>query len=431
VNQFVDNHIDKFNKRNRVLNEISPIIGGAAILIVGLGLIYLIIYFLSEIPVYWAAPSEGTAMGITSGNSKPRFIAPMENAYLNNPDKPGYIPDVRMWEVVQDPQNKYASKHRAFLGLYWAGFFPFQKVYWYQFRWTEWTQPQQNEANIPVGRDEQTNFIFTKEFTYYSRVNDIKTNNPKSTGQELISVDIEYVITVRCTNPYVALFVNDDWLAKLFSISNNAVRNYGGRRSYADLASEKDMEKAATDNSVEAMLRREQAGQSMTEEEDTLNADLIKLNYQIPGNPREVGVIESLGMTICSGEIVSVGFGKDVSKELREATVRKYIAEQDAKRTIITSEAAKAARKNATDAEVYDIDQRNAAMRRNSDTALPLKWMETLSEAGKSGSAIIVTSNPDQIDTNTLVRVSSERKAHEGAPASPKAAPAKQPQQTT
>jgi regulator of protease activity HflC (stomatin/prohibitin superfamily) len=357
---------------------------------------------------FLTAPAEGTAQAVMKGNTFVRFIMPMKRHFLNEPSDPEYTTLQPLWEVLP---SKREEPSKGFWGFHWVGLYPIFTIYKYQFRWTEWTQPQQTTVNEPKGRDEMTHFIFTKSFTYYSKVTDVKTNSAIS-GEELIPLDVEYTITVRCTNPYLALFKTDDWLAFVFSVTNNVVRNYVGRRTYADLASELDRQKNRKGQGVSEEFDAERRGEILETANDSLNSQMLIQNERVSGGGYKSGLKHTCGITIDSAEIISISFGAGVSQQLKDATTAKYVAEQEAKSIIAKSEAEKQKVINETDAQVYHIDETNKALERGGDRALAYKYMETLAQAGSRGSAIIVTHSPGEISTDTLVRSAMERQTH-------------------
>jgi regulator of protease activity HflC (stomatin/prohibitin superfamily) len=384
-------------------------------LTIAVGSIVLAIYYLAEtfkVPI--TMPQEGTAEAIVSGNSDPRFIMPFRGHYLNIPGKPGYQHNQPTWEVLDDPDGLHADKPR-FWGMYWVGLPPGHKVYRYRFQWSEWGQPAQETVYRAWGRDRLTYFIYIKEFTYYSKVR-AKTNSKHAT--ELIPVDVEYIFTVRCNNPFVALFVVEDWLAKVQAILDNGTRNYIGVRSYEDLASEYDREQSApvkpSGSVTESDVKLEMIPDSLSKHLQSLNEKMPDDEVPLLGSAsarKGLGLKRNCGITLVHAEIVSVELPGDAEKEVIKATTAEYVAKKEGIAKLITAQANREARNKATQADVYHILQTNRALERFGQTALAYKYLETLGQAGEGGNTIIVTSNSSDVSTDSLVRAGLERQA--------------------
>ena len=80
-------------------------------------------------------------------------------------------------------------------------------------------------------RDETVDSIFIRDTVYYGKVEGAETtdNTP---------VDVEYLLTVRVTNPYKALFRIHRWLEAVLDLTSQRGRQYVGTRSYKELVAE-------------------------------------------------------------------------------------------------------------------------------------------------------------------------------------------------
>lgn len=354
------------------------------------------VYLLAQMKIFFTSPKEGTVEVVVSGDSDPRFILAFRNHHL---DEEG--------NVKPGPGKKRWIDHSLF-GIYWVGVYPFYKIYTYEFRWTEWTQPQDNTTYRPVGRDEETSFIYVKDFPYYAKITDARTRKG-----ELIPVDMEFILTTRCSNPYQALFGTEDWLAQVMAATEAAARNYVADRGFYDLVSEKDK---APENST--VLTPVGTHTPLVKEDDSLNATLILLNDLVSGKP---GLMKSCGITIVRAEMLTIKMTPEAEKTIGSSATLQFVTEEATKATITKAKGKAEAAvheanavKTAADAEAHRISTIAKAIADGGENARLAQYYKSIAEAGQGGSAVIFGTSPGEISKGDALRYSAERQENKG-----------------
>ncbi|MES2216021.1 MAG: SPFH domain-containing protein [Patescibacteria group bacterium] len=350
--------------------------------------------------IFDTMPQEGTAEAIKKGNKFHRFVMAYEGHHLNDPGAPDYDENIDAWEVL--PGNPVED--RSVLGMYWVGIPPWYKVDWYQFRWTEWAQPQLNTTNVAIPRDELTPLIKINDFPYYAKVENAKTNSTFAEDSgELIPVHMELVLTFRCTNPYKARYSNEDWLASAISVCDGEARNYIGERTYEDLASERD---------------KKDASGHLTKGEDSLSMCILDLNYRMPdGRP---GLMDSIGIELVRVNVISVSLTPEAERQLGDATTKKYVARRQADAAEIEADGrARAAAKDAiatrtaADAEAYRIKTTSDAIKAGGPQAMVAKYYDSIAASnGGPGKTIIYGMRPEDVSKDTALFAAIEGNEH-------------------
>jgi hypothetical protein len=131
------------------------------------------------------------------------------------------------WNVK--PVSEIGKKLHLPGGLRFVGFWPFDKVYTYKFRWRG---IEILEAKEKVEFREKTiDYILLKPDVYWTKIEAAETVPP-----ERIPLDVEFLVTARVLNPYKALFkAPPNWLENILSRLNALFRDWVGTKKLDDI----------------------------------------------------------------------------------------------------------------------------------------------------------------------------------------------------
>lgn len=350
----------------------SPILA-VSIAVISIAILVLLavyIWYLAKGDSMFTFVKEGTAKAIMHGDGFHHLVMAFKNYHLNDPRKKWFDPSIPEWQVVfhgrpdgevdhDDP--KYHDKTYddrwwilRTLNIYWVGIPPIYSVKHYRFKWNEITMGDDGIEKL-VSRNEQTDFVFVKDFTYAIVADNAHT-------KEGIPIEAVHLDTLAVRNPHRALFIVDDWLLRVGSATSREARNYVGKRAFEQLLSE------TNEADPQAVV------------DDSFSVPICRLNKVLPDiEEPPYGLEGRYGVKIRTSDLKSINLPEG-EEDLRQATTAEYVATQNAKSTKIDSEA----RAQATlvtgkaDADVISMKGTAAA------EALKAR-LDVIREAGRTG----------------------------------------------
>ena len=192
-------------------------------------------------------------------------------------------------------RKKWHDELLGYLGLAWVGIPLRDSVYQYRFKWAEYEQQAEGKYKLRL-RDELTELVFLKPTQYVVVA-------PEAEVKGNVPVDFKYVLTVRVTNPYRAIFVADSWLVRLATAANGAIIPWLRTKEFEEINTGSDQE----------MVRRVL----------TLNT-----HNRVTNNGLDLGLEDEFGIRIDDVEIAE--FDPKGGEKLREALVARKIAVEQA-----------------------------------------------------------------------------------------------------
>lgn len=128
------------------------------------------------------------------------------------------------WNVVETKKSR-----PWYGGLRWVGFWPFDEVFPYRFRWRDLQLIEGEE--IVVQHDELIDYILVRPDVYPTDIQGAETSPP-----ERIPIDIQFLLTIRVANPYKALFrAPTNWLENSLARLNSLFRDWIATKTYDSL----------------------------------------------------------------------------------------------------------------------------------------------------------------------------------------------------
>jgi|GEM_PF-3231086 len=115
-------------------------------------------------------------------------------------------------------------------GLRWFGFWPFHKVYEYDFEWTG----VKADGTFEEHPRKRLDYVLLKDDVYGCRV-----ENAEDHAQ--MPVDIDLTITVQVINPYKALFMVENWFETLINRLTPYVRDFMTNHTFQELIENVDL----------------------------------------------------------------------------------------------------------------------------------------------------------------------------------------------
>jgi len=299
---------------------------------------------------------EGYAKAIVSAEGMERMVMQWEGHTFHGKVNKALIPQspLSYWNVVEDKRaNRTRSVWRMVLsqlglrGLRWVGIPGVVSVYTYKFRWTSLFQ----QANLPEGKvvtpheKKRMDRIILKPDVYYIRLPSVEDRN-------LIPLDLDILLTVRITNPCLALFFVQEWLEMITNRILPAYRRSIGTKEW------KMLQGQLGDMSVRGGTP------------SPLATDLAETIQEL---------LQQFGTEIVAAELIDITPGGDHKLELLAASTAEWEATQQA------NAAVEKARGDA--AHVTTVYH---AIQEMGDVGLQVRALEALEAAGaKEGNWII------------------------------------------
>lgn len=291
---------------------------------------------LSKFKLWFITPREGTANFVVAGETFRRVIMAWKDNYLNEPGTPWHDSRIPDWEVLEVggtfirgnlsiPNLGEMPKIERFpvspmrildrYGIRYYGFWPLEKIHRYRFKWTE--DRIKNGVHEAWDRNEITDLIYVQTTVYRVRVVGAENKDGES-------LDLDYLLSVRVNNPYIARFKVTNWLERLTADANNAVKNWVGSKNFKEITQEK-----------------ENPGEDMSE--SGFVASLNRLNYDLPTEHGAKGAPEVIGVTITASSLQRVEFSGSNQEALVKAASEKIVAERQADAVVAKAEGDKKA----------------------------------------------------------------------------------------
>lgn len=284
---------------------------------------------------------DGEAKVVMRGDSFRRVIARKEGFDIVTPDNKQYYPGNKLWDIVQ--RNQQAPKKEPYLqrklGLYWVGIPPFQKLYHYNFGWVTYKAPEGETDPRPVKRNEELFHVFVKDALYWGTLKEAETFDK-------LPVDVEFLVTLRVTNVYDALFEVHRYLDAILDLVRQQGRQYVGTKTYDQLVQKEG-----------------------DEDNEGFSGGVYKLRQKI---------LEEYGVKIIRADILSIDPAGSAAAQYREASTAAYLAEAKKTATVTAAkgqaEAIKLvgeAREQALNAQIraYALDRGAAQATLNAEAA--------------------------------------------------------------
>jgi len=254
-------------------------------------LVLLIIFIVFVVPYFILAPKNIWFTFVNEATSKSIVKAgKFEKALIQWKDHT-FDKD---WNVIEGKEPWH-----PFGGLRYYGLFPLKDVYCYYFAWTGVTQ----EGKIDVHPKEKLDYILLRDDVYYFIALEQETKPP-----ELVPVDVEILLTIRVINPYKALFAIENWLETAINRIKPITKDCIGKYTYDKL-----------------IHRKGRIG-----DEIKILAEKAKVLDDF---------LNRYGVEIRKIELKDVNPTAKPTTALREATLKKFLAEQEKKAIIVMAEA--------------------------------------------------------------------------------------------
>ncbi len=353
--------------------------------------------WLAEENILLTAVREGTVKVIMRGSSLDRFLMSFSGYHLNDPSKEWFVAAQPEWEVLYHGKDNahgftredddYYDSRPAFLrhlGLYWVGLPWASSVYVYAFEWNEtYTKHESGEEKV-LPRAEATDFIYVADFTYAIVTEGAETS-------DFLPTDELTLVTIAVRNPYRALFSGEDWMRRVTAAINRHVRTFVGERDFKDFISTKNL----------------------TE----FSAPIIALTDRLPDDnegDRPCGLQGRYGVAIRTADLQTIELSGEGKKEHQEAATRAYVAEQDAKATLLAGEASAQVIEMRGEKEAAALRARLEVITNYGECGKMLAQLDAMQESSKGpGNTIIWANNPFLPLTQALNLNGIERKEGE------------------
>lgn len=189
----------------------------AIILIVGLLVALLIIWFLlAPNNTIWSFVPEGTAKIVVRGES---FV----KAFIQ---WAGYTFD-KDWNVISEDATHKEPRH--FGGIRFNGIPLLDIIFSYNLRWK--SVRQSKEGTEVKFHEETLDYVPLKPEVYFTKIFAAETEPP-----ERIPLDIEWLVTIRVTNPYRVLFVAPhNWVENTLNRLNALFMSWVGTKTLDEI----------------------------------------------------------------------------------------------------------------------------------------------------------------------------------------------------
>ena len=282
-------------------------------------------WILANFDICFTFVEEGTAKAVVRGKEFHKFLLQSKEMKFREGS----------WDIVplrpdEQPEKRYWFERWS--GARWVGLWPFFSIYNYKFKWTVAKQEEKDGKIVttPDMRERTIDSIYIRDVVYYGKIESAETtdNTP---------VDVEYLLTVRVTNPYKALFRVHRWLEAVIDLTSQRGRQYIGTRSYKQLVA-KEGKKQSTGFAGGIRGLREH-------------------------------LCENFGVEFVYADIASVEFSGTTKKEYVEASTAEYLADSKAIATVKAAEAEARKIKLVGGAEAEALQVRMEQFQKNPDAA--------------------------------------------------------------
>lgn len=270
--------------------------------------ISLVVWFLGALISLWGETGtffgtikEGQVKTVMCGGIATKFFGRIKGHKVNE----------ETGEITEDPTPQQIGPLEEMFGVRWIGFYPWNTIYHYRFRWNKWAKPTGKADYEIVPKDEIVDSIYFRA-PYALVIKDLETS-------DRLGVTAEVLFTVKIINARTALFLTSDWLASTSAQVTAAVRDFFGQRDYNGLL----------------RLQNEINSKSVVGAVAEFVIAIKSLNDSGFGND---ALPNKLGVCIDDSSLLSIEIGEPKG-ELAQATQKKYVAEREAEEKLIKAEA--------------------------------------------------------------------------------------------
>lgn len=294
-----------------------------SLFLIQLTLFYLFFYLkLARRNYFGTFVQEGTAKIVVSGEKFFKCLIQYQDYAFD-----------KEWNVIsitKAKEDKIWLRKQTELpgGVSWAGIWPFRDVLIYSFQWTGLKQ----NGEIDVHPKEKLDYISLRSDVYWMELDSPEDSNG-------LPLTVEMLLTMKVINPYKALYGVENWLETVINRMKAKSRDYIGDHTYAELTENK--------------------------EETVRNLLDVTLSQLIADCKSDYGV-----------EIIDVQIRNiDPYPEYREATLAKYLAEQEKEKRVTLSEATQIEKNNLIKGFIGEGEDKDI------ETGMQAMTLETIRES--------------------------------------------------
>jgi regulator of protease activity HflC (stomatin/prohibitin superfamily) len=287
-----------------------------------IGLLISAVLFFGAI-YFWLAPkdifftfvSEGTAKIVTRNEAYHKTLISYAGHEL---DDEGF--------VIEENSSKSTKKLNICgkicqiifsKGLFFLGFWPFDRIYQYEFTWTS----IDTKGDPIFHKKRMIDYIFLKRDVYFIRLTHAE-------DRENLPLDVEVVVTMSIVSPFVALMRIDRWLDVVSNFIQTEIRSEISSYPFSELINRNSGQSEGRELGDEIYGR-------LNSSPGTRDDDL---NYGIkpsPGSKLEQ-LLKNTGSNV---EKIGIRQINPVGDKYREITMKKVTAEKEAEATKIRADA--------------------------------------------------------------------------------------------
>ena len=264
-------------------------------IIVGIGVVtFLVIYFaLAPRNLFFTFVREGTAKIIVRGDKFEKALIQWEGRTFQH-----QIPGEEKWQVISGAES------HLFGGLRYYGAWPIFDVYIYDFQWTGVAE----DGKVIHHPKETLDYIILRDDIYWCEVEDAE-------DKKLLPLSLELILTIAVVNPYKALFNIQNWLETVINRIQPAVRQIITTKSFEKWI----VEKADLARIIFLALQGKDGNGNF----DPTLTDLISEFRSLYGVDIQAFAVQEI----------------NPPEEQRQATLKKYLADQEAKGVVVSARA--------------------------------------------------------------------------------------------
>lgn len=310
-----------------------------------------------QVLAYWSkehllttACIEGQGRLIVANGQLEYPVMSHDGWHFNDPRMRWYNPAERKWEIIPNdpaqPDGYYDVRPWMFrkFGLHWVGLPGQHEVFDYEFSWTELELGEGADKGslVPKPRPkERTKKFYVVGFPYVMVEKEAKT-------KDNLPVKVTYLLTLRITNPVIALTKSGNWLQKAEGYANEVVRSYIGEFTWDQLISETDEEDSKKREKENFSRRLRALNYGLLGEGDDLHVFPYFPPMPGPGEPplllsKLPGIVGKIGVEIESAELLAISLTGEAAAEHQRLTLIETTAARMAK-----------AKRYAVDIDLYE-----------------------------------------------------------------------------
>jgi regulator of protease activity HflC (stomatin/prohibitin superfamily) len=254
-----------------------------------------LVSYLGEKGAFFGTIKEGQIKVARRGGINVLFFGKVKNQVIN--EETGEVTDLAPGTIP-----RIGGYFERKFGVRWIGFYPWNSIYHYRFRWNKWARPPQKTDYEIIPKDEIVDSVYFRA-PYALVLKGLETS-------ERLELTVEIVFTPKMINVNTALFLTSDWLANTSAQVTAAARDFFGLRDYNDLVK---MQNEINSKAVSGTVS------DFVEAMKSLN------NKGFGNDPLPV----KFGVMIDDISLLSIEIGEPKG-DLARATHKKYVAERDA-----------------------------------------------------------------------------------------------------